>query len=241
MARSGRAVRVRRSPAANKRSQSVSARRAVPAARCRASARAAKSAKPSALSAHPGLETSPAGTSSKRGTIFMVPQTRFSAEESMNRTIAAVALAGFFGTFAPAAASAQAPTFSKDVAPILYKNCTNCHRPGEIGPMPLVTYKDARPWAKSIATRVANGTMPPWHADPSHGQFLNDRSLKAADRDALLKWANGGAPEGKPTDLPAVPKFVEGWQMGQPDAVFTMQEDYPIPASGTIDYKYFDV
>ena len=105
----------------------------------------------------------------------------------MNRTIAAVALAGLFGTFAPVAASAQTsprPTFSKDVAPILYKNCTNCHRPGEIGPMSLITYKDARPWAKSIATRVANGTMPPWHADPAHGQFLNDRSLKAADRDA---------------------------------------------------------
>ena len=142
----------------------------------------------------------------------------------MNRTIAAAALVGLFGTFAPATASAQtpAPTFSKDVAPILYKNCTNCHRPGEIGPMPLVTYKDARPWAKSIATRVANGTMPPWHASPAHGQFLNDRSLKAADRDALLKWANSGAPEGNPADLPKLPSFTEGWQMGQPDAIFTM-------------------
>src|SRR5580765_8920413 len=96
----------------------------------------------------------------------MVPQTRFSAEESMNRTIAAVALAGFFGSFAPAAASAQTsnPTFSKDVAPILYKNCTNCHRPGEIGPMPLTSYKDARPYAKAIPLRVTNGTMPRWHA-----------------------------------------------------------------------------
>jgi hypothetical protein len=83
--------------------------------------------------------------------------------------------------------------------------------------------------------------MPPWHADPSHGQFLNDRSLKAADRDALLKWANSGAPEGNPADLPKLPSFTEGWQMGQPDAIFTMQEDYPVPAGGTIDYKFFEV
>ena len=83
--------------------------------------------------------------------------------------------------------------------------------------------------------------MPPWHADPSHGQFLNDRSLKAADRDALLKWANSGAPEGNPADLPKLPAFTEGWQMGQPDAIFTMQEDYPVPAGGTIDYKFFEV
>src|SRR3954468_4396517 len=95
-------------------------------------------------------------------------------------------------------AAAPAPTFSKDVAPILYKNCTNCHRPGEIGPMSLLTYKEARPWAKSIATRVANATMPPWHADPAHGQFLNDRSLPPADRDAIVKWASSGAPEGNP-------------------------------------------
>src|SRR5438067_10722893 len=105
----------------------------------------------------------------------------------MNRTLVAVALSGLVGTLLPMAVHGQtpaAPTFSKDIAPILYRSCTNCHRPGEIGPMPLITYKDARPWAKSIATRVSNGTMPPWHADPSHGQFLNDRSLKPADRDA---------------------------------------------------------
>ena len=162
----------------------------------------------------------------------------------MNRTIAAAALAGFFGTFAPAAASAQTsnPTFSKDVAPILYKNCTNCHRPGEIGPMPLVTYKDARPWAKSIATRVGNSSMPPWHADdPTHQKFSNDRSLSEADRNVIVKWASGGAPEGNPKDLPALPKFADGWMMGTPDAVFPMQEAYPIPASGTLDYKFFEI
>jgi hypothetical protein len=146
------------------------------------------------------------------------------------------------GAQVPAASPAPGnPTFSKDVAPILYRNCTNCHRAGEIGPMALITYSDARPWAKSIAAHVANKTMPPWHADSAHGQFLNDRSLSDADRTAIVKWVAAGAPEGDHADLPKAPTFADGWLMGQPDAVFAMQEDYPIPAAGTIEYKYFEV
>ena len=160
----------------------------------------------------------------------------------MNRTRVAVALAGLIGTAASVyAQSPAAPTFSKDVAPILYRNCTSCHRAGEIGPMPLVSFNDARPWAKAIANRVADGTMPPWHADPAHGQFLNDRRLSDTDRDTIVKWASSGAPEGKPGDLPAAPTFAEGWQIGTPDTIWSMQEDYPIPASGTIEYKNFEV
>src|SRR6185436_2704962 len=71
-----------------------------------------------------------------------------------------------------AAAAPATPTFTKDVAPIFYANCTSCHRPGDIAPMSLMTYKDARPWAKSIASKVADGTMPPWHADPQYGKFV---------------------------------------------------------------------
>jgi len=153
----------------------------------------------------------------------------------------ALAVAGLVG-HAVSARAQSTPTFSKDVAPILYKNCANCHRAGEIGPMPLLTYKDARPYARAIATRVQNGTMPPWHADdPTHSRYVNDRSLPASDKDVLVKWASGGAPEGNPSDLPAPPKFVDGWMMGKPDAVFTMQEDYPIPAAGTLDYKFFEI
>ena len=96
--------------------------------------------------------------------------------------------------------------------------------------MSLLTYKDARPWAKSIATQVGKGTMPPWHADPTHGEFLNDRRLSDADKATLVSWANGGAPEGKPGDLPAPPNYASGWTIGTPDAVFAMNEDYPIPA-----------
>jgi hypothetical protein len=133
------------------------------------------------------------------------------------------------------------PTFSRDVAPIFYRNCTNCHRPGEIAPMSLLTYKDARPWVSSIRQRVSAGVMPPWHADPAHGTFSNDRRLTDADKDTIVAWASGGAPEGDPNDLPAPPKYAEGWMIGQPDAVLTMQEDYPIPATGVVAYQYFEV
>jgi hypothetical protein len=156
-------------------------------------------------------------------------------------TLCAAVLCAAVGTHAQAPAAATGPTFSKEVAPILYKNCTSCHRPGEIAPMSLLTYQDARPWARSIAARVAEGIMPPWHAAPSHLQFENDRRLPDADKATLLAWANGGAPEGNPKDLPAPPKYAEGWTIGQPDAVLTMQEDYPLPASGTIAYQYFEV
>src|SRR5436190_12069704 len=112
---------------------------------------------------------------------------------------------------APAPKGGAMPTFTKDVAPIFFKNCTNCHRPGEIAPMSLLTYKDARPWARSIATQVGKGAMPPWHADPAHGTFLNDRRLSDKDKATLVAWGNGGAPEGTPSDLPPVPTYDSGW------------------------------
>jgi len=138
-------------------------------------------------------------------------------------------------------AAASTPTFSKDVAPIFYKNCTVCHRPGEIAPMSLLTYKDARPWAKSIADRVSRGVMPPWHADPAYGVFLNDRRLSDADKSTIVRWAGAGAPEGNPADLPPAPSHAAGWMMGEPDVVLAMNEAYPVPAEGTVEYKYFEV
>jgi hypothetical protein len=162
----------------------------------------------------------------------------------MTKQLVAAAACGVFAALAlPASIGAQAPasapTFSKDVAPILYKNCTNCHRPGEIAPMSLLTYKDARPWAKAIATQVAKGAMPPWHADPSHGDFLNDRRLSDPDKATLVAWGNAGGPEGNPADLPPQPSYETEWLLGKPDAVFSMTEDYPIPAEGTVAYQYF--
>jgi hypothetical protein len=146
-----------------------------------------------------------------------------------------------FAASAFAADTIPTPTFSSDVAPILYKNCATCHRPGEIAPMSLLTYEQARPWAKSIKEKVALGQMPPWHATEPRGVFSNDRRLTDAERDTLIRWASNGAPQGDPKDLPPVPKFIDGWEIGQPDQVFTMEKAYEVPASGTIDYQYITI
>jgi len=143
---------------------------------------------------------------------------------------------------APALAQTPpAPTFSKDVAPIFFENCTTCHRPAEIAPMSLLTYKDTRPWARSIVNAVKSGTMPPWHADPAIGHFSNERRLTDAEKATIVRWVDAGAPEGNPSDLPPAPRYADGWRIGQPDVVLQMQEDYPIPAKGEVPYLYFEV
>jgi hypothetical protein len=133
----------------------------------------------------------------------------------------------------------DAPTFSKDVAPILFKNCVGCHRPGEIAPMSLLTYKDARPWAKAIRDEVSERNMPPWHADAPKGTFHNERGLSDEERDTIVRWVNGGAKPGHPKDMPPAPTFTDGWQIGKPDLVLEMPEEYSLPAEGTIQYEYF--
>jgi hypothetical protein len=143
------------------------------------------------------------------------------------------------GIRAQAQQDAHAPTFSKDVAPVLYKHCVSCHRPGEIGKMPLLTYEQARPYARAIANAVTNRTMPPWHADAPAGTFHNERLLSDRERSVLTAWASGGAVRGDAKDLPAQPTFVEGWTLGTPDIVLEMLEDYALPANGTIQYEWF--
>ncbi|MEO8028997.1 MAG: cytochrome c [Bryobacteraceae bacterium] len=135
----------------------------------------------------------------------------------------------------------NAPTFSKDVAPVLYKRCVECHRAGEAGPMSLVTYKESRPWAKSIKQAVASRTMPPWHADPAIDHFSNDRRLSDDEVSTIVKWVDGGAPEGNPKDMPKLPALVAGWQMGKPDLIVDTGKDFPIPAEGVIAYQYFKI
>jgi hypothetical protein len=132
-------------------------------------------------------------------------------------------------------------TFNKDVAPIFYRNCAQCHRVGEIAPMSLVSYKESRPWARSIREKVASREMPPWHADPRHGEFINDRRLSQKEVDTIVSWVDQGTPEGNPADLPPAPKFTEGWNIGKPDAVFYLPEEFSVPASGVVPYKYFTV
>jgi len=135
----------------------------------------------------------------------------------------------------------NAPTFSKDVAPILYSKCVTCHRPGEVAPMSLITYKDVRPWARAIRDKVSTRTMPPWFADPAHGTFKNDRSLTQAQIDTIVKWVDADARQGDPSQLPPLPAFAEGWQIGKPDVVVEMPTEFHIPAEGTVEYQYFEV
>jgi len=134
-----------------------------------------------------------------------------------------------------------APTYTRDVAPILYKNCVSCHRPGDIGPMPLLTYEQTRPWAKSIREKVSLSQMPPWHSAEPRGTFSNDRRLSEAEKNTLVAWATTGAVKGDAKDLPALPKFTEGWEIGQPDLVLAMPKAFDVPASGTVNYQYFTV
>ncbi|MGE0101449.1 MAG: thiol-disulfide isomerase [Blastocatellales bacterium] len=117
----------------------------------------------------------------------------------------------------------------------------SCHRPGEIAPMSLMTYKEVRPWAKSIREKVAGREMPPWHADPAYGQWENDRRMSPREVETVLAWVDAGAPEGDPGDLPKPPKFTTGWQIGQPDVVFQMPEEFTVPAEGAVAYQYFTV
>ncbi len=116
-----------------------------------------------------------------------------------------------FGMAAGGAKSTQV-TFTKDVAPILLNRCVECHRPGEVAPMSLLTYQDVRPWAKSIKEKVLEHSMPPWFADPQYGEFENDRRLPQKEIDTLVAWVNAGAPKG-----------------------------VSVPAEGVVPYKYFTV
>jgi len=143
-----------------------------------------------------------------------------------------------------AAAAGQATgsvTFAKDVAPILYKNCIECHRPLMFAPMSLTTFEEARPWARAIKQRVAKKEMPPWTADSPAGMFKNDPRLSQKDIDTITAWVDGGALRGNDRDMPPMPKYTEGWTIGKPDAIFTMTEDYQVPAEGAIPYQYIRV
>jgi mono/diheme cytochrome c family protein len=145
------------------------------------------------------------------------------------------------GALATAAGPTTNVTFTKDVAPILYNRCVECHRPGEIAPMSLLTYKDVRPWARSIRERVVERSMPPWSADPKYGHWANDPRLSEQEISTIVEWVNSGAPKGEDKDLPPMPRFTDGWTIGTPDAVIQMTEEYTVPADGTVQYLYFSM
>jgi peroxiredoxin len=135
-------------------------------------------------------------------------------------------------------------TFARDISPLLQKNCQECHRPGQVGPMPLLTYEDALAWSGMIQEVVQDGRMPPWHADPRFGKFSNDRTLSKAERETLLAWVKQGCPEGDPKQAPLPRAFPKGWTIGTPDVVFEMPVEAKVPASTDergLRYQYFFV
>ena len=148
---------------------------------------------------------------------------------------------------------AAAPTYSRDVAPILQRRCQGCHRPGQVGPFSLLAFDDAHGRAKMIASVVEQGAMPPWNADARFdGVFVNQRSLTANEKETLLAWIAAGAPRGNPGEDPKPLSWPTGWSIGEPDAVFTPDYDllakkslpaegYAVPREGVVEYQYFTV
>jgi hypothetical protein len=129
-------------------------------------------------------------------------------------------------------------TFYKDIFPILQDHCQSCHRPGEVAPMPLVTYEQTRPWAPAIAKAVESKMMPPWFADPRFGHFSNDPSLTASQIDTILMWVKAGAPAGDSRDAPPPRQWAEGWNITKPDVVLKMPLPVKLPADGDVEYTY---
>lgn len=136
------------------------------------------------------------------------------------------------------AANLPAPTFHRDVAPVLQRKCVNCHTPGTAAPFALHSYTDAKAHAEMIAEVVVDQRMPPWFANPRHGKFQNDPSLSPTERDTIVRWVRSGRPEGEePESAPAVASKTSGWRIGEPDVVITMLGEHTIPATGFIPYR----
>lgn len=140
-----------------------------------------------------------------------------------------------------AATFGATPTYSKDVAPILFARCAGCHQPDDIAPMSLLSYKETRPWAKAIREAVVKRTMPPWHADPHYGRFANDPRLTDSEVEAIRAWVDAGAPDGDPKDLPSPPARNGGWRLGKPDVVIDIGQDFKVEPSGPDEYTNFTV
>jgi Copper type II ascorbate-dependent monooxygenase, C-terminal domain len=138
---------------------------------------------------------------------------------------------------------AASVTFTKDVAPIIFNKCANCHRLGEVAPMALTSYQEVRPWSKAIREEVVERTMPPWFADPNTStlRFRNDRRLSQKEIETIVAWVDAGAPKGDDKDLPPMPKYTPGWTFGEPDMVIEMPIDFEIPAEGELPMQNFYV
>ena len=133
-------------------------------------------------------------------------------------------------------------TYSNQIARIFQNQCVECHRPGEIGPFPMTSYDEVSGWGEMIQEVIDDGRMPPWHANPAHGVFRNERRLTPEEKQLIATWVANGQPEGNPADLPKPRVFAAGWQIPEPDAVIYMaDEPYQVPAEGVVDYIHYTV
>lgn len=133
------------------------------------------------------------------------------------------------------------PTFSRDIAPIVYENCVVCHRPRQAAPFSLITYEEVSRRARLSSRVIDTGYMPPWKPAPGHGDFFDERRLTSEEISLFKEWASSGKPEGDPSELPELPVFPERWQLGQPDLIVKMDEPFTIPAEGPDIYRNFIV
>ena len=134
-----------------------------------------------------------------------------------------LALVAGLGTAAENDNATGDATWAQDVAPIVYEKCASCHRPGQTAPMSLMSYEEARPWAKAIRRVTHERSMPPWFANPEHGEFVEDPKLTGEQIEVISQWAAAGAPAGDLSAAPEAPVFATEWQIGEPDVTFTME------------------
>jgi hypothetical protein len=132
---------------------------------------------------------------------------------------------------------AQNITFNKQIAPIIFNNCAECHRPGQAAPFTLLSYQDVMKKGAIIAAVTASRQMPPWKAEPASYSYRDERRLKDSDIALIQAWVKQGMPEGAASDKPALPKFASGWRLGEPDLVVEMPTAYHIPADGADIYR----
>src|SRR5215469_12514116 len=149
------------------------------------------------------------------------------------------ALVTLTGLMAVPMLHAQIPTYTRDIAPILRANCVSCHRPGESGPFPLVTYEDAKKRARLIADVTARRFMPPWLPQPGYGDFEDTRRLSEGEIKTIAAWAAAGAPQGESSESAALPPVSDDWQLGKPDLVLKAAQPYTLAADGPDVFRNF--
>ena len=163
-----------------------------------------------------------------------------SAAAALPLVVLAAALACVTVTAAATPAVPESPTFTRDIAPILFRNCIVCHHPGTNTAFSLLTYEDVRPRARLIAAATQSKYMPPWKPEPGFGDdFIGRRGLSRAEIATIQEWVNGGARLGAPTAMPAAPNFGDGWMLGAPDLVIQMPQPFDVPATGSDVFRTF--